>query len=235
MNLSRILFVFLLFSIISATPSTASANNSPVLVPKPSHLVWGNQTFQLDGTTALVYQDKRSQYSAEQLYLWLNTTSGFPRLPPTQGKLDNNRIYLKIDNSLFKHDEAYRLKVEKNNIEIIGASEQGLFYGVETFKQLLPNAFFAQTPVNRGGWQIPSVLINDQPRFQYRGMHLDVSRHFFDVEFVKLYIDWLAAHKMNVFQWHLTDDQGWRIEIKKYPKLTEVGSQTSANGYRSYL
>jgi len=111
---------------------------------------------------------------------------------------------------------AYLMTVNGNGIYIAGDNETGVFYGIQTLIQLLP--------VNNDKLQIPFVSINDYPRFAYRGMHLDVGRHFFPVSFVKKYIDYLALHKMNYFHWHLTEDQGWRIEIKKYPKLTQVGA-----------
>ena len=120
--------------------------------------------------------------------------------------------------------EGYKLKVHDNRVCISGATEQGVFYGVQTLRQLLPVEIFQQKRVANVQWLIPQVSIEDEPRYKWRGMHLDVCRHFFDKEFVKKYIDLLAMHKMNTFHWHLTEDQGWRIEIKKYPGLTEIGS-----------
>ncbi|HRI05323.1 MAG TPA: family 20 glycosylhydrolase, partial [Pyrinomonadaceae bacterium] len=114
-------------------------------------------------------------------------------------------------------DEEYFLRVHPDNIQIIG-SERGMFYGIQSLAQLLPLNF-------DGNALIPAVEIIDAPRFPYRGMHLDVSRHFMSVEFVKKFINLLSHYKYNHFHWHLTDDQGWRIEIKKYPKLTEIGSK----------
>ena len=114
-------------------------------------------------------------------------------------------------------DEGYTLSVSKKGISILANTEAGLFYGIQTFIQL--------TPVT--GTKIPFVEITDYPRFGYRGLHLDVCRHIFPVEFVKKYIDLLAKHKFNRFHWHLTDDQGWRIEIKKYPKLQQIAAYRS--------
>jgi len=121
--------------------------------------------------------------------------------------------------------EAYRLTTSDEGILVSGNSGRGLFYGVQTLLQLLPTEVYGPKGL-RGisGLMIPAVQIEDEPRYAWRGMHLDVGRHFFPVEFIKKYIDMLAMHKMNVFHWHLTEDQGWRIEIKKYPKLTEIGS-----------
>jgi len=115
-------------------------------------------------------------------------------------------------------DEAYRLDVRPGGITIAASTVAGLFYGVQTLRQLIP----ARGPTGRRG--VPAVTVVDHPRFRYRGMHLDVGRHLFPVRFIERYIDLLARYKLNVFHWHLTDDQGWRIEIRKYPRLTEVGA-----------
>jgi hexosaminidase len=121
--------------------------------------------------------------------------------------------------------EGYTLKVSKNNIIIEGGSGAGLFYGMQTLLQLLPPEIFASKALQPGNnWNVPCLSIQDHPRFFYRGMHLDVSRHFFPKEFVMKYIDLIASFKMNTFHWHLTDDQGWRIEIKKYPKLMQTSA-----------
>lgn len=119
--------------------------------------------------------------------------------------------------------EGYDLLVNRKGILIRAYQPEGLFYGVQTLLQLMPAEVFGD-PVAGREWMIPAVHVTDSPRFTWRGMHLDVSRHFFPVEFVKRYIDLIAMHKMNVFHWHLTDDNGWRIEIKKYPLLTDVAA-----------
>jgi len=128
-----------------------------------------------------------------------------------------NIIRLEIISRLLKNVNEYELISNDNQTIIYACSENGLFYGIQTLIQLIPETKSQLL-------QIPALSIIDYPRFDYRGMHLDVSRHFFDVAFIKQYIDYLALHKMNYFHWHLTDDHGWRIEIKKYPKLTEIGA-----------
>ena len=130
----------------------------------------------------------------------------------------SNVIKLEINAVRTTNPDRYEIASDDKQILITSSSARGIFYGIQTLIQLLPYSHKA-FPV-----QIPAVSIVDYPRFDYRGMHLDVSRHFFDVAFVKQYIDYLALHKMNYFHWHLTDDHGWRIEIKKYPKLTEIGA-----------
>jgi len=134
-------------------------------------------------------------------------------VPITEGSLVP--ISLVVDPAVSPHG-AYRLTIGVQAVLIAAAAPVGLFYGVQTLLQLLTT--------DGGEVALPCVEITDSPRFSWRGMHLDVSRHFFSVDFVKKYIDLLARHKMNVFHWHLTDDQGWRIEIQRYPRLTEVGA-----------
>ena len=113
--------------------------------------------------------------------------------------------------------ESYRLEITPERIEVTARDRRGLFYGVQTLRQLVAASPHA----------VPAVLIEDSPRFPYRGLHLDVGRHFFPVDFIKRYIDLLATFKLNTFHWHLTEDQGWRLEIKKYPRLTEIGAWRS--------
>lgn len=131
-------------------------------------------------------------------------------------------------------EEGYQLDVNESQVIIKANTAKGAFYGMQTLLQLLPAQIYGNTKQSASfAWHIPQVSIEDVPRFAYRGLHLDVARHFFSVDFIKRYIDLMAMHKKNQFHWHLTDDQGWRIEIKKYPKLTEVGAyraQTNGDG-----
>jgi hexosaminidase len=131
--------------------------------------------------------------------------------------------------------EAYTLDASATGVVITATAEAGAFYGLETLKQLLPPDIFRDAPMPKVQWTIPAVHIEDAPRFSWRGAHLDVGRHFMPKEFVKKYVDLLARHKLNRFHWHLTEDQGWRIEIKKYPRLTEVGSCRNQTLVGSYV
>lgn len=135
------------------------------------------------------------------------------------GSGNKQDITLRIDTRKNPKDDQYTLIVNPRSVEISGNSPQAVFYGIQSLIQLLP----VEKPNNKI-LGLPALEIVDYPRFAYRGMHLDVSRHFFDIAFVKTYIDYLALHKLNTFHWHLTDDQGWRIEIKKHPKLTDIGA-----------
>jgi hexosaminidase len=132
---------------------------------------------------------------------------------------DKGSVFLKLDENLKLGKEDYHLTVTSDGVLIEAASPNGLFYGAETLIQLMPS-----TPKQVTSIIIPGVEIKDSPRFSWRGLHLDVSRHFMPKEFILKYLDYMAMHKFNMFHWHLADDQGWRIEIKKYPRLTEVGS-----------
>jgi len=188
------------------------------IIPQPVYIkVEANKkSFTIDSKTQIVVVDSSLLSSAnflinyiQQYYnLKLNITS----VTPTK-----NFISLILNTRVSEFDDAYFLNTLDDGVSIIGTSKPGVFYGIQTLIQLSPTSKAEKL-------SIKSVSIIDHPRFDYRGMHLDVSRHFFDVAFVKQYIDYLALHKMNYFHWHLTDDHGWRIEIKKYPKLTEIGA-----------
>ena len=130
---------------------------------------------------------------------------------------------------IFKHDaemdkEEYSISVCGRRVTVKASGLNGVLYALETIKQMLPAEIHNGTAAAEASWVLPCMKIEDEPNFGYRGMHLDVSRHFFSVDEVKKYIDIMAIHKLNVFHWHLTDDQGWRIEIKQYPELTQIGS-----------
>ncbi|MEG1575022.1 MAG: family 20 glycosylhydrolase, partial [Bacteroidales bacterium] len=151
----------------------------------------------------------------------LSMVTGFD-ITATEGESGNNIIsFCKGDNY---QAESYELDIDRNEIEIKAGDSHGFFYAIQSLKQLLPAQVYGDTLAPAVKWSANCVEITDKPRFAYRGMHFDVARHMFSVAEVKKYIDVLAMHKMNVLHWHITDDQGWRMEIKKYPKLTEIGA-----------
>lgn len=133
-----------------------------------------------------------------------------------------NSIKLTIDPSY--KEESYKLVVQSESVEITASNSRGLFYGFQTLLQLLPPEIYSICTINGVSWVAPICTIEDEPRFQWRGVMLDVSRHFFGVDSIKLLLDAMAIQKLNVFHWHLSDDQGWRIEIKKYPNFHQMGS-----------
>lgn len=198
------------------------------VVPKPFEIEVGNGSFVIKPDTKIIATSDNkdaSEYFIDQF----NKVSGFNLSINTVEGTENSegKILFTTNNADSKlGNEGYQLEVKKNFILIRAPQSAGLFYGVQTLLQLLPPEVYSNEKVSKDIiWSVPDVTIKDKPRFTWRGMHLDVSRHFFSKESVKRYIDMLAMHKMNVFHWHLVDDQGWRIEIKKYPKLVEVGSR----------
>jgi hexosaminidase len=188
------------------------------VIPKPLDLQIQNGRFLVDENT-YVSAPEELKNEADYLVQMLSTSTG-DTVPLKQDQEEERGIFLKLVDSI-QNEEGYILNVSDNSIEILGATPAGIFYGLQSLRQLMP-AETETEPV--GELTIPAVKIVDEPRYTYRGMHLDVARHMFPVDFIKTYIDLLALHKMNRFHWHLTEDQGWRIEIKKYPKLTEIGS-----------
>jgi len=195
------------------------------VIPLPNHYYYNSHgKFVMDDDSRiLVGNNPETIKTAEYLAAFLKEY-GFDlpieKIDQVNG-VDNDIILRILDNPKDIQEEGYRLKVNSGNVTIVSGDASGLFYGVQTFLQLLPVSFYT---VNMEEVEVPGWIINDSPRFHYRGMHLDVGRHFFSVDFIKQYLDMMAMYKFNTFHWHLTEDQGWRIEIKKYPKLTEVGA-----------
>lgn len=206
----------LAFSLCITTQLLAKAGEPPLsIVPKPNHLVILPGDFTVTDDVQIVCADDELAGEAEYLKAALKEATGFDFFI-TKNVSANNSVVLKLDDNL-KGEEAYQIRSSDKKYEIIGKTSAGVFYGVQTFLQLFP-------PLNKGAVNLPLISVDDQPRFEWRGMHLDVCRHFYSVDVVKKLIDEMAKYKLNTFHWHLTDDQGWRIEIKKYPKLTEVGA-----------
>jgi hexosaminidase len=201
---------------MAAVPATA-------LIPAPAKLAPRAGSFVLAAATSIVAGDElRTQ--AELLRDQLRPATGFPL--PIASSAKGSRITIALDPSLADlGDEGYRLVANADGVAIGAPKPAGILHGSQTLRQLLPPEIFRRAPSNAGAsWAIPAVEIEDRPRFGWRGSHLDVGRHFMPKEFVLKHLDLLALHKLNVFHWHLTEDQGWRIEIKKYPKLTAVGA-----------
>ncbi|MBK5722624.1 family 20 glycosylhydrolase [Dysgonomonas sp. Marseille-P4677] len=177
-----------------------------------------DQSFTLNSSTKISYpiDNEKLRKVAEMLSEYIDQITGY-KLNLTNDSASKNTIVL-TTNFSNENTEAYVLNVNPSQIIVNGASESGVFYGIQTLRKSIP-------AIATGEIKFPGVEISDFPAYGHRGVHLDVSRHFFPVSFVKKYMDIMAMFNMNVFHWHLTDDQGWRIEIKKYPKLTEIGSQ----------
>lgn len=211
----------LIFSLVTLC-LMACKGTEPVIhyevIPLPQSISYTHQKpFELDTQTVITYPqgDALLQRNAQFLASYLKEITGLTLT--TEPNVNSGKV-IRLKADLKKpNQEAYQLTVASEQITIDGASPAGVFYGIQTLRKSID----VTEPKSLA---FPTAVIDDAPRFAYRGMHFDVSRHFFTVDFIKQYIDILALHNLNKFHWHLTDDQGWRIEIKKYPRLTEVGS-----------
>ena len=219
----------MLFLFIFASTITLHAQQISV-IPEPVSVSAESGHFNLSSETPIVISEDTPQlrhiarYLSDKLY---TATWMYADIKTNQVSSDSSIVLAISSEGTPDHKEGYSLTVTPAQVEIKAGSSHGLFYGVQTLLQLLPPAITFDDPTLVPGdveWTIPAVRIEDYPRYEYRGMHLDVARHFFPIEFIKRYLDLMAMQKMNRFHWHLTEDQGWRIEIKKYPKLTEIAA-----------
>ena len=193
------------------------------IIPKPQLIEWGSGVFNLNFETTLIPQgDENWNQPLEFLNERLDYAANC-RLNISKNSDARNTILFTKD-PLIRAEEGYRVTINPSQIEIAAKTPAGAFYGVQTLIQMMPPEIFLENAYSNLRFDLPVMNIVDAPRFPYRGMHLDVCRHFFSVKEVKRYIDLLAMHKFNRFHWHLTEDQGWRIEIKKYPRLTEIAA-----------
>jgi hexosaminidase len=212
-NILLIIFLSLLSTV--AFPQTTGIN----IIPRPNSVKRTSGEFTLRKKTKIIATDEPGRRTAEMLNELLQRSYGFKLEVTKKAQKRNAIVFINAvpTTGVIPNAERYLLTVEPGFIRISGG-ERGMFYGMQTLMQILPVEF-------GDGAKVPAAEISDEPRFPYRGMHLDVGRHFMPVSFVKKYIDLMAQYKFNYFHWHLTEDQGWRIEIKKYPKLTEIGSK----------
>lgn len=193
------------------------------IIPYPNDITWGEGEFNAKGA-AMTYDpalDKATVNVIKAFAKKLSFVSGEENLV-SEGLADKGFVFV---NNAEVPAESYALDVTANCVRVEASGLRGFNYAVQTLRQLLPVEILGSEPAAKAKWTIPAVHINDAPRFSYRGLHFDEGRHFFGVEEVKRYLDIMELHKLNTFHWHLTEDQGWRIEIKKYPLLTEIGSK----------
>ena len=212
-NLILFFLIVMNLSAISQTPIN--------IIPKPVQLTQKTGYFNLNKSTVII-ANTASRHNADMLNFYLKKFYGFTLSVKniSSNQKVKNAISLGLVYPGDRNKDQYTLNIQGNKISIGGTSNEAIFYGIQSLLQLLPTD---KDSINNSQFQIPQLSITDYPRFQYRGMHLDVGRHFFGVDEVKKYLDYMAFHKFNTFHWHLTEDQGWRIEIKKYPLLTSVG------------
>jgi hexosaminidase len=222
MRTLKTLFVLIFLTVLTTGYSQKVYTEKDIkIIPKPTQLVINKGVFEFSKSTKFIAVTDFQKEISNVLISKFEKAAGFrPELStaiPT-----SNYVQFKVDETLEK--EAYVLDVNSKVITITAKGQAGFIYALESIRQLLPVVIESKNVILKQKWQIPSLLINDKPRFQWRGLMLDLSRHFFDKNYILATIDRLAMHKMNVLHLHLVDDQGWRIEIKKYPKLTEVGA-----------
>lgn len=213
------LFAVVLFT--ACRPAATVKGNLDV-IPQPQEIVLARDTtpFIIDRSTTIVYPatNEKMHRTADFLATFIKEMTGTEVRVSDKGK-SSNAIILAVDSTM-GHPEGYKLQITPEKVLLTGGSEAGVFYGIQTIHKALPILKDGKVAA-----ALPAGTVTDFPRFRYRGFMIDVGRHFFPVSYLKQMIDLMALHNINYFHWHLTEDQGWRIEIKKYPKLTEVGSK----------
>jgi hexosaminidase len=213
----------------SSLAESGADRSETALIPKPLKVTAHEGHFDLTAKTKIVIPPGSEELRtiAEGLSVKLRRTTGYEIQVVVSSELKQVEGCILLTNDVNNKrlgKEGYELSVSASTIRIAAATPAGLFYGVQTLYQLMPAEIEGSEKAVGVNWTVPCVTIEDSPRFRWRGMHLDVGRHFAPKEFIKKYIDMLAMYKLNTFHWHLTEDQGWRIEIKKYPRLMEISS-----------
>jgi hexosaminidase len=214
----------ILFSLLMLLQIASFAQISPIkVIPEPVDIVMNYGAFDLTKTTTIGFDNKESKAIADLLIEKINAPTGF-NLKAQLGTANEIQLNLNTTPNPTLGKEGYTLLSTSKGVTITANQTAGLYYGCQTLLQLFPKEITSKTALKKDNWRIPAATCTDYPRFAWRGTMLDVSRHFFSKEDVKTYIDQLTAYKYNTFHWHLTDDEGWRIEIKSLPKLTEIGA-----------
>lgn len=200
----------------------AYGQNTYSILPQPAKLMPTEGQFTFKNNTSIIIANGAASFAsvANMLSDQINGSFGL-KLLVKNGNTKSNAINFIFNNQLA--EEAYQLKVSNNKIDIEAKTGKGAFYALQSLFQLMPAQIFSTTPSNQTATAL-ACSIEDAPRYNYRGLMLDAGRNFFPVAFIKRYIDLMAVYKLNTFHWHLTEDQGWRIEIKKYPLLTSISS-----------
>ena len=224
-GLSALLLASLLCASSGCQQNQKEVVNEYNIVPMPNQMTPQEGRFLLSNKVSVVTAGctPEVQAIADSLIAQIQLTSGISLKTSSQENPEQPDIRFVTEEGMPK--EGYKLSIAPNEITLSASHPNGFFYGVQTMYQLLPPAIYGKATVKRANWSLPAVEVEDAPRFPYRGLMLDVCRHFSTTDYIYKFIDMLAMHKMNTFHFHLTDDQGWRIEIKKYPKLQEVGSK----------
>lgn len=224
-ELSLLFLVSLLLCFTSCQQTPNKKENAYNVIPMPNQLTPREGRFQLDDKVSIISAGCTPEVKtiADSLVTRIRLTSGIALQYTDKEHADLPAIRFITADGMSK--EAYKLSITPNEIILTASHPNGFFYGVQSIYQLLPPEVYGKIKAKHADWSLPAVEIEDSPNFAYRGLMLDVCRHFSSINYIYKFIDMLAMHKMNTFHWHLTDDQGWRIEIKKYPRLTEIGSK----------
>ena len=224
------LLIVLFFSCTSRTQMDLSQE---AIIPRPVSISATNSSFLLTDHTSIFYSNSSEDLKSIGVLLAniLNPSTGLNiNVLETEGKPENGNIYLDVSESKSTLGrEGYELTISKDLVVVSAFTPEGVFRGIQTLRQILPPKIESKI-IQEGPWEIATGTITDKPSYGYRGAMLDVARHFFTVEEVKRYIDHIAAYKMNALHLHLSDDQGWRIEIKSWPNLTAHGGSTQVGG-----
>lgn len=225
-------FLFSLIAFCCLSPLAHSQNVN--IIPQPVKLTVEKGEFKLKSSTPIHFADGAEEYAAYLQETFLNSTNFElqTKKVKSNAKPKKNAITLVVDSKLVVGKDGYILDVKPEGVVITGADKGGLFYGIQTLLQLFQDDVYSKSPIRNKEWSAQAVQIEDAPKHSWRGMMLDVARYFYDKEFVKKYIDMMAMYKMNRLQFHLIDDSGWRLEIKKYPLLTDVGAWAGEDTHR---
>ena len=226
MKIKHVILSFLFIGLQQLNSQELDANTELGIIPRPKSLqILDAGAYKLTKNTVL-HVDNQGMLEAQYLSDFLKGSTNFSLKIKRLKRKQTKGIVLRVDEQLETEGlEGYLLNSNAERVEIIGKSQAGLFYGIQTLLQLLPVEVFSSEAQNNVTWQVPAVTIQDEPLFhRFRGLHVDISRHFRTQEEMFRIVDYLAMHKLNTLHLHLTDDAGWRMEIKAYPKLTEIGS-----------
>ena len=217
--------IAIILALITAIcPATEKPQEPVSIIPQPVSIEYDDSYFQIGPETQIIAENEAATEAAKLIDA-LAPAMGFKLNIADASRRRADSISLRLDEDLSKlGDEGYTLRVTPRRISIRAKEPAGLFYGIQTLRQLLAEQIFSKTKVEGVEWKVPCVRITDYPRFRWRGLLVDPARHFIPKQDLMRFIDVMALHKFNSLQIHLTDDQGWRIEIKKYPKLTEIGA-----------
>lgn len=236
MNLLKIIPVILCVMTFGLLPTMSHATIADMenhsIIPQPLSVKGTGGTFELKQNTKIIIKGNKDdlEYGFQFLKDLIKRGTGYVLEESKAQNHTSNIITLHLDPNQKLDEEAYVLKIDKDNIQITAKSGAGIFNGIQTIRQLFPKEIEGSSPNSNIQWLLPTGTIQDAPTYAYRGAMLDVSRHFFSVEDVKHYIDQIAKYKINKLHLHLSDDQGWRIEVKSWPLLTVIGSSTEVGG-----